>query len=170
MTQVQKLTIRGSEIRQRLNEISGLEGDALTDEIRAEEPALQAEYRDTETKLRAAVAAEGDPTETRGETLNAEARERLELRGRATLSGYLMAALSGRMPDGAEAEFAAAHHAPAGHVPIDLWEADRPAVEHRAATPAPATGTGVTVAPIQPFEPLAKLLGLAAWRSPQFSW
>ena len=34
---------------------------------------------------------------------------------------------------------------------MDLWESDRPAVETRAATPAPATGTGVTVAPVQPF-------------------
>ena len=40
-------------------------------------------------------------------------------------------------------------------MPIDLWEANRPAEtrqrEGRAATPAPATGTGVTVAPVQPF-------------------
>ena len=152
MTNTQKLTVRASEIRQRLNTIAGMEGDALTDEVRQESDKLTIEYRDTETKLRAAIAAEPDPTVATGtETMDAETRERLELRGRATLSGYLMAAMAGRMPDGAEAEFAAAHHAPAGHVPIDLWEADRPAVEYRAATPAPTTGTGVTVAPVQPF-------------------
>ena len=38
MTTAQKLAIRLSEIRQRLNEIAGLEGDAVTDEIRAEAP------------------------------------------------------------------------------------------------------------------------------------
>ena len=48
-------------------------------------------------------------------------------------------------------------HAPACHVsngiPIDLFEVDRPAptAEQRAATPAPGTGTGTTVAPVQPF-------------------
>ena len=36
---------------------------------------------------------------------------------------------------------------------MDLWEGDRPVLtaEERAATPAPTTGTGVTVAPVQPF-------------------
>ena len=36
---------------------------------------------------------------------------------------------------------------------MDLWESGRPVEtrESRAATPAPATGTGVTVAPVQPF-------------------
>ena len=150
MTNAQKLTIRASEIRQRLNEIAGLEGDALTDEIRQESDTLTTEYRDTETKLRAAIASEPD-TETRVQTMDAEARERLELRSRATFGGFLLAALQGRVPAGAEAEFAAAFGAPAGHVPLDLWEGDRPRTEERAATPAPGTGTGVTVAPVQPF-------------------
>ena len=126
MTNAQKLTIRASEIRQRLNEIAGLEGDALTDEVRSEETALQTEYRDTETRLRAAIAAEPDP-ETRVEELDAEARERLELRSKATLGGFLLAAMQGRVPAGAEAEYAAAFDAKPGHVPLDLWEGDRPA-------------------------------------------
>ena len=64
-----------------------------------------------------------------------------------------MAALEGRLPGGAEAEYCAALGTPAGHIPLDLWEGDRPppTPEQRAATPAPATGTGVTVAPVQPF-------------------
>ena len=41
MTNAQKLEVRASEIRQRLNEISGLEGDKLTDEIRSESDTLQ---------------------------------------------------------------------------------------------------------------------------------
>ena len=139
------------EIRQRLNEIAGLEGDALTEEIRTESDALGTEYRDTETKLRAAVAAEGDPTETRGETMDAEQRERIELRGRSRVGAFLLGALQGRMVSGAEAEYAAALNSPAGEIPMDLWESDRPRPEFRAATPAPSTGTGVTVAPVQPF-------------------
>ena len=154
MTNAQKLTIRASEIRQRLNEIAGLEGDALTDEIRQESDNLTTEFRDVETKLRAAIAAEPDAkVETTDANLDAEARERLELRGRASFGGYLLAALQGRVAGGAEAEYAAAFGARPGHVPMDLWEGDRPEVrsEERAATPAPATGTGVTVAPVQPF-------------------
>ena len=42
---------------------------------------------------------------------------------------------------GAEAEYAAAFGARPGHVPMDLWEGDRPrpTPETGAATPAPAT-------------------------------
>ena len=36
MTAVQTLELRSSAIRSRLNQINGLEGDAYTDEIRAE--------------------------------------------------------------------------------------------------------------------------------------
>ena len=152
MTNTQKLTIRASEIRQRLNEVSGLEGDALTVEIRAESDALTTEYVDVETKLRAAVAAEPDPETTRtAADLDPELRERVELRNRSRVGAFLLGALQGRMVSGAEAEYAAALNAPAGEIPMDLWESDRPRPESRAATPAPATGTGVTVAPVQPF-------------------
>ena len=149
MLESQKHTIRSSEIKERLNAIAGT--DELTDEIRSEETALQTELRDVEMRRRAAIAAEGDTTETRTETMDAEARERIELRGRSTFGGFLLAALQGRVPSGAEAEYAAAFGAPAGHVPIDLWEADRPRTEERAATPAPSTGQGATLAPVQPF-------------------
>ena len=64
MTDAQRLTIRASEIRQRLNEIGGLADDAMTDEIRAEADKLTAEYRDTETRLRAAIAAEPETRES----------------------------------------------------------------------------------------------------------
>ena len=42
----------------RLNEISGLEGDAFTDAIRAEASTLETEYRDSGVKLQAALAVE----------------------------------------------------------------------------------------------------------------
>ena len=50
MTTAQKLSIRLSEIRQRLNEISGLADDAMTDEIRAEADKLTAEFQNAETQ------------------------------------------------------------------------------------------------------------------------
>ena len=50
MTNAQKIRLRLSQVRQRLNEISGLEGDAFTDEIRSEAESLQTEYADLETR------------------------------------------------------------------------------------------------------------------------
>ena len=140
MTTLQKLRTRHVAIGRRLNEIAGVE-DALTDEVRAEHDALQLEYRDVATKLEAAEAADPDPTVTRTDpTMDTETRERLELRGRVNLGAFLTAALGGRVVNGAEAEYAAAFNAPSGHIPIDLWEQDRPRAEERAATPAPTTG------------------------------
>ena len=150
MTNAQRLTVRASEIRQRLNEISGLEGDAFTDEIRQESDRLGTEYRDVESRLRAATIAEGEEAERRaagGE--DAEARERRELRGRARLSRYINAAIETRGVDGVESEFAAACECP-GLVPLELfggtaeqraaeWRARQSgSVEHRAVTPGPA--------------------------------
>ena len=138
MTKSQKLTVRASEIRQRLNEIAGLEGDALTDEARAEEATLSTEFRDTETKLRAATIAEGDPAEIRETRETPEQRERTELRGRSRLHRFVHAAIQDRAPDGAEAEFAAALGCP-GLVPLGMFgptAGER--AEHRAVTPAPA--------------------------------
>ena len=154
MTPAQKLQIRSSEIRQRLNEIAGLADDAMTDEIRAESDKLTGEYRDTETKLRAAIAAEPEPETRETGTVDAEHREREELRGRSAFGRYLGAALAGRTIDGAEAEYAQACGVnEAGHVPLALFEVQQAAgeVEHRAdaTTAAPAT-VGVNMRAVVP--------------------
>ena len=155
MTKLQEIQIRLSECRQRLNELLGIE--TRTDEQNTELETLTNEVRTKEPELRAALAAESDAERlareaaAAGGAVDAETRERLELRGRSTLGGYLSAALGGRLPNGAEAEYAAACGAKPGHIPFDLWEGDRPRPETRAVTPAPTTGTGVTVAPVQPF-------------------
>ena len=145
-----KHRLRTIAIKARLRAIEAT--DELTPELRTESEGLVTELTDVETRESAALATEGSTgTETTTEGLDAAARECIELRGRSTLGAFLLAALQGRVPSGAEAEYAAAHNAPPGHVPLDLFESGRPAVEHRAATPAPTTGAGVTVAPVQPF-------------------
>ena len=163
LTEAQRLTIRASEIRQRLNEVAGLEGDALTDEIRSESDALTTEYRDVETRLRAAIVAEGEPETTGPTAQDAEHRERIELRGRASLGGYLLAAMQGRLPGGELAEYSAACGGGDG-LPLDLFESDRP-VEMRADGTTPAPGTvGVNLAAIQPYvfaQSIAGRLGIA---------
>ena len=158
MTKVQELQIKQSEIREKLNTLLGVE--TRTAEQDSDSVSLTAEAQALEPELRAALVAEPDVERQAreaalagGGAVDAETRERLELRGRATFGGFLAAALAGRIASGAESEYAAAFGARPGHVPMDLWEGDRPraAPETRAATPALATGTGVTVAPIQPF-------------------
>ena len=156
MTNAQKIRLRLSQVRQRLNEISGLEGDDFTDEIRSEAQALQTEYRDLETRHQAAIVAEGEG-ETRANgggsgDLDAEARERLELRSQASLTAYLRAALSGRQVDGREAELRDAAGIGDG-IPLELW--DVPSVngnrETRADAPTGAPGTvGVNLDRIRP--------------------
>ena len=58
MTSKQKIELRISEVRQRLNEISALEGDDFTPEIRGEANTLQGEYADLEVRHRSAIVAE----------------------------------------------------------------------------------------------------------------
>ena len=152
MTKVQELQIKQSEIRERLNELLAVE--TRTAEQNTELATATTEIQALEPELRAAILAQPDPPAVHvgGEHVDPETRERLDLRGRATLGAFLGAALSGRLPGGAEAEYGAACGADAGRVPLDLFEQDRPAApETRAVTSAPATGTGVTVAPVQPF-------------------
>ncbi|MYG37395.1 MAG: hypothetical protein F4205_18140 [Gemmatimonadetes bacterium] len=160
MTASQKLEIRASEIREKLNELSGAE--SLTDEQRSEIDALTTEYRDTESKRRAAIVAEDaearKAAEESGEVLDAEMRERLELRGKSRLSRYFAAMFNGREVNGAEAELAEAEECP-GMVPLCLLDAtpeERKAMEERAVTPAPGT-VGVTMHPTLPgvFLPMA---------------
>ena len=94
MTNAQKLQLRASEIRQRLNEINGLEGDSYSTEIRSESDTLTTEFTDIETRLRAALVIEGDETAKRdlayqtGET--PEARELRALTGRANAGAIIL--------------------------------------------------------------------------------
>ena len=148
MTLSQTLSIRLSEIRQRLNAVAGLEGDAFTDEIRAESDRLTAEHADKETQYRAALVSEaGDAEHRAAELANGshveppEVRERREIRGRTGLRDYLTAACSGAPVTGSASEFNAACGVAAGdQVPRELF--DGPArerqAEMRAITPGPA--------------------------------
>ena len=150
MTESQRITVRLSEIRQRLNDLLQIETRSADEQTEMEN--LTGEVQRLEPELRAAIAAEPEPVTEPG--TDPETRERLELRGKATFGAFLDAAMAGRLPAGPEAEYCAAlGMIPEKGIPLDLFEADRP-VETRQSdtvTPAPATGTGATLAPIQPF-------------------
>ena len=115
MTQAQRLAVRLSEIRQRLNEIAGLEGDALTDEIRAEADSLGTEYRDAETQHRAAIIAEGDEQRAAAGEFgdgDGEPAEVRSLMARVHVNEYLNSAAAGIGLVGAPVELAAALEVP----------------------------------------------------------
>lgn len=103
MTDLQKVLVRKSEIRQRLTEIGAT--DEPTDELRAETAQLTTEYSTLETRERALIVASDEPEAT-GTDLPAdgEARELRELEGRVSLASYFAAAVSDRRADGAEHE------------------------------------------------------------------
>ena len=157
MTESQKLELRRSKVRERLTAISLLEGDAYSDEIQTEERALQTEFGQLEVRQQTAILTEDAALEAAkaeagtGNGVDAETRERLELRAKATVSGYLVAAARGRAPDGAEAELAAA--AGVTGIPIEIFELDPREVrtngEVRAVTPAPGV-TGINLDPVRP--------------------
>ena len=147
MTQSQKLALRLSEIRQKLNELSAIE--APTDEQRSEMAALTAEYPVAEERSRAALtaeAADADARQAGGENANGhetgEGAEVRRLQGRARLGNYLTAAAGGAPLTGAESELLDALEVRGGvgvqpgavQIPWSMLLADEPAPEARAAT------------------------------------
>ena len=158
MTPAQKrlreLRDRQSKERQRMAEIAGAE--SLTDHQRSELDTIEGGTPDLERQIRAAMIAL-DEEERAAETKekdapDAEMRERIELRGKAMLTNYLLAAARGRIVDGPEAELSAAAGITGQGIPLELWDIPVPAEqrqEDRAITPAPGT-VGVNLDPIRP--------------------
>ena len=144
MTPRQKIEIRLSEVRQRLNAIAGLEGDAFTDEIRNEATALHTEFADLETRHRSAIMAEGE-TEARAAGLfgnqDGEAGERGRLLREANLADYLTPASAGSGIEGRARELNAALELPdvgkSGGVAVPWAMLECP--EHRMVVPAGGT-------------------------------
>ena len=145
MTVRQKLETRSSEIRQALNDLSAQ--DSLTEEQQAETDRLTVEFRDVETRLRAAILAEPEAVEV--EVGDGEKREATELRDRSRLGRWIAAAVEGRTVDGAEAEYSAACGVSRTHVPLALFGTAAP-VESRAITPAPSTAPQSSARPTVP--------------------
>ena len=111
MTPKQKIELRMSEVRSRLSEIAGLEGDAFTDEIRSELDGLKTEFRTLESRHQAAIMAEGEvEARMRGQFGNGdgEAAEVRQLLNTVTLADYLTPASAGAGIEGRAREVNAA--------------------------------------------------------------
>ena len=170
MTKAQKklkeLREKQSRERQRMAEI-GL-ADELTDETRSELDTIENGIPDLERRLRAAQVAldleeQEQHVETRDAEPDTEMRERIELRSKASLTNYLLAASAGRAVAGAEAELNAA--AKVGNaIPVELWDTPQPSEQRvDAATGTPAT-VGINMDPIRPAvfaQSIAPRLGIA---------
>ena len=148
---LRELRERQSRERGRMAEL-GI-ADSLTDETRAELDAIEGGTPDLERQIRAATVAveteEREQETARQDSPDSEHRERIQLRSKASLGAFLTAAARGRLPDGPEAELAAAAGVAPGQIPLELWDVARPESERRDITPAPGT-TGINLDPIRP--------------------
>ena len=152
MTAAQKrlreLRERQSLQRQRMAELSVVE--SLTDETRAELDTIERGVPDLERQLRAATtAAEAEETEQRDaaatgnrDGLDAEDRERLELRKKVRMSNYIVAAVEQRAAVGPEQEFNCAIGISGNRFPMELLAPP----EQRAAHTEERATTNVDVA------------------------
>ena len=135
MTVLQKLQLRQSEIREKINGLLG--NDARTEDETAALEKLTGEGQALEVELRAALIAEPDPETTITNTGDPETRERREIRSRTGLADFLSAAAGGREVSGAAAEYASACGvSPLGRLPLEIFGNGQP--ETRAITAAPA--------------------------------
>ena len=113
MTNAQKLAIRLSGIRSKLNELSGLE--EVSDEQRAEIDSLSTEYQAKEAQHRAALTVEADETRAaEGEfgDGDGEPAEVRALLSRVGLADYVRASIGSRELAGATSELNAALECP----------------------------------------------------------
>ena len=152
MLKSQSLLLEQSTKHQRARELLGK--DEMSADERVELDTITKRAQEIEVEYRAALITEdADLEQRKGESgdVDAEQRERVELRSKASLGTFMKAALTGRVVSGAEAELQAA--AGVDGIPMELWDVPRPeqrnGAEHRAITPAPGT-VGINLDPIRP--------------------
>lgn len=156
MNRRDKILLRQSEIRTELSGLLDTDVEKRGEDFGDKVSKLTKDLQGLETELRAAIAVDGAESEPeKRDDLSAEDREKRELLGKATLAGYIRAAVAGKAPDGPEAECASAFGC-LGQVPLELFELERRSedtgngnLETRAVTPAPGT-TAQTLAPTVP--------------------
>ena len=150
MTRTQKLQLEQSENRQAIGKALDTEIEKRSDTFTAELETLTKRATALETELQAAILASDEvEVETRE---SPEARELADLIERADIGGIFDGAITGRLPDGAEAELQQHFNLHGNQVPLALLQrGDVGDLELRTSgvTPAPASGSiGATQQPI----------------------
>ena len=123
MTPVQKIEIRRSETREKLNDL--VKAESAEDISRRD--TLEADLKAIEPELRAAIEAEG------AASTSPESREWTGLNSRFDLGDMFTNVMEHRMSTGPIAEVQAERGLAANAIPTDMLM-----VEHRAVTPAPS--------------------------------
>ena len=132
MTVVQKLTIRLSEIRSKLNELSGLETPSKEEVSQME--TLGKEYQDKEIQFRSAVIVEGEKQAGKEFLDDGEGAEIRSIKNKCSIVSYVNAAAKGSGLNGPEAELNDSLEVRNGggiHVPWTMLYSDR-GIERRA--------------------------------------
>ena len=155
MTNLMRIRLAQSEARERANALQAK--TEKTDAEKAEIRELGQKLVELETEYRTALLAEPEVAETT-RTDDAETREIREIRSRTGIADYLGAAVGNANPEGAAAEFLAAHklqlRGPKGgiNLPLAIFPEtrQRQQPEARAVTDAPA---GIQVQMPEPYVP-----------------
>lgn len=146
MTNYQRIELRKSEVRQRLNDLSATEGE-LTSDHESEMETLATEYRQLEIKGRAELIIESDASEAAADKFetepDSEGREIRALEGRSRIVTYIMAGSENRSLSGPEAEYSAAVglNGSSQELPLQLLAADADGEQRHA------TGVDTTARP-----------------------
>ena len=135
MTTLQKLQIRQSETREKINSLLG--NEARTEEQTAELEKLTTEAQKLEPEIRAAIVAEPDPEEILVEG-DAETRELRQLTEKANVGDILSATFEKRQTSGEAAELQKHYGLGSHQVPLEMLRVNR-SVEERAAATVPAS-------------------------------
>ena len=154
MTKLQKLQVRQSEIREKLNKLLGV--DSRTKEQETELTKLTAEGVAIEPEIRAAIVASPDETQTDTEGTT-EARQLSDLADKSDMGRIYAAVIEHRQVDGREKELQTELGLSANQLPLSMLR-----TEHRAVTPG-ATNVGQTQAEITPYvfpQSVAAFLGV----------
>ena len=132
MTEKTKIELRQIEIKKRLREIAGLEGDAVSAEVRTETEVLTTENTGLETRLSALLVSGSVVVE-----VDAEVRELQRLTERASVGDILSATFEKRQTSGEAAELQKHFGLGSHQVPLEMLRVSR-GVEERAAATVPA--------------------------------
>ena len=143
MTDSQRTMLAMSEKREALNAILKVPAADRTDEQNADRDRLTTEIQELEPEFRAALASEDWGREQRTETVDAEERERRELRSKVSIAGYVKAAAARTLRDAEYREYNAAVGAEPSEMPLDLLGQ----VERRAVTPGTTDDATDAIAP-----------------------
>ena len=146
----QKLKAELATVIPRLEELTN--NADLSESESAELGQLTTQATNLQARVNAAVGLEAATLGTASavdDGVPSHMRERVALRQRCSVTNFVRAAVRGKGLSGPELELLQESGFSEGQIPIEVFDVPRTGIR-ADVTPAPGTGTGVNVAPIQP--------------------